>query len=132
MSGTFGRCNVEYCEKTTRNGKRFCVDHLEFASVTVDNLAAKLAEREAEIRRVLEAGQDGWRFVDLGGSVAGDIVGSVKTHGTQLVKHIGRHVGLKGCVVQHYVKALVSSGVLSLRQASATDGNREDAVTLKS
>ncbi len=121
----FGNCNVEGCEKTTRNGKRFCVDHLEFASARVDELESALATRQAEIERVAEAGLEGWRVVNLSGSVASDIVGSVRAHGTQLVKHIGRSVGLKGCLVRCYVKALVANGVLRLVAVS-----REEAVTL--
>lgn len=89
-------------------------------------LSMRLAQRQAEIDRVREAGLDGWRFVDLNGSVAGDIVGSVRTHGVQLVKNIGRHVGLKGSLVQCYVKALVQNGVLVLVTG------REEAVKLKS
>lgn len=121
----FRNCNVEGCEKTTRNGKRFCVDHLEFASARVDELETALAVRQAEIDRVAEAGLEGWRVVDLTGSVTSDIVGSVRAHGTQLVKHIGRNVGLKGCLVRCYVKALVSNGVLRLVMIA-----REEAVTL--
>ena len=121
----FGDCNVEGCEKTTRNGKRFCVDHLEFASARVDELEAALDVRRDEIERVAAAGLEGWRVVDLSGSVSADIVGSVKAHGTQLVKHIGRSVGLKGCLVRCYVKALVTGGVLRLVAVS-----REEAVTL--
>ncbi len=105
----------------TKNEKPYCSDHLDLVERT-DALIDEVNKRRREIAAVLGAGEEGWRLVDLEGSVAKDILGALEVYGAQTLQGLSRFVQLKAAIVQPYVKAMLEKKLIRTKYARADRG----------
>lgn len=104
-------CGVENCGGTTTNGKPYCLEHMDLIK-RADAIMEEVDARRREIESVLAAGPEGWRRVNVDGSIAREIVEVVNLFGAQTVPRLTKIVQLKRDIVAPYVKALVANGRL--------------------
>lgn len=108
-------CGVENCGGVTTNGKPYCLEHMDLVK-RADAIMEEVESRRREIQAVLDAGPEGWRRVDVNGSIAREIVEVVNLFGAQPVPKLTKIVQLKRDIVAPYVKALVEKGRLRVRR----------------
>lgn len=106
-------CGVENCGAPTKNGKPYCLDHMDLVQ-RADAIMVEVEARRREVNAVLDAGAEGWRRVDIDGSIAKEIVEVVKLFGAQPMPSLTKIVQLKRDIVAPYVKALVAHGRLQV------------------
>ena len=104
-------CGVENCGAITTKGKPYCVDHMELVQ-RADAIMGEVDARRREIEDVLGGGPEGWKKVNIDGSVAREIVEVVRMFGAQTMPKLTKIVQLKRDIVAPYVRALVACGRL--------------------
>jgi hypothetical protein len=114
------QCGVELCTEPTANGKPYCLDHLDLVQ-RADALISEVNARQREIEAVLAAGPEGWRRVDVAGSVAQDILGIVEVYGPQTIRSIARAATLTQTIVTPYVNALLNHGLIQVAPVRVGD-----------
>lgn len=98
-------CEHASCTQRTRDGKPFCLDHVEDHPY-VQALVVKIAEREAQDERVKRA----WEEADLAGVTAREILLHLDLHGARTEERLVRELHLDLRVVTNYLMALSASG----------------------
>lgn len=106
-------CGVEHCGELAHGGKSYCGDHMDLIP-KADAIMAEVDARRREIDAVLSAGPDGWKRVNVDGSIAREIVETLKLFGAQPMPKLTKIVSLKRDIVVPYVKALVECGRLKV------------------
>lgn len=106
-------CGVEHCGAITYGGKPYCCDHMDLVA-RADAIMDEVDTRRREIDSVLSAGPEGWKRVNVDGSIAREIVEAVKLFGAQPMPKLTKILSLKRDIVQPYVKALVECGRLKV------------------
>lgn len=104
-------CGVEHCGALAHGGKPYCGDHMDLIP-KADAIMVEVDARREEINAVLSAGPEGWKRVNVDGSIAREIVEVVKLFGAQPMPKLTKIVSLKRDIVVPYVKALVECGRL--------------------
>jgi hypothetical protein len=102
-------CAEEACGKTTREGKPFCLHHVEQHSY-VQVILETLAEKDAEHGRVE---REGPTAVDPEGLTAKELLLHLSQHGSRTVERLSREFQLTGSIMCHYVEALSRQGFVS-------------------
>ncbi|MCA8923533.1 MAG: hypothetical protein KDD82_17080 [Planctomycetes bacterium] len=103
-------CRSHGCDQTTREGKPFCPDHVE-EHPYVREILSTLQRREEEEESVRCRGS---RAVDPGGLTARELVLHLSLHGARTVERLSRELQLDPKVLEGYVSALVTQGLVSL------------------
>ncbi len=106
-------CGVEHCGALAHGGKPYCGDHMDLIP-KADAIMEEVDARRQEIDAVLSAGPEGWKRVNVDGSIAREIVEVVKLFGAQPMPKLTKIVSLKRDIVKPYVKALVECGRLKV------------------
>jgi hypothetical protein len=122
-------CGVENCLDAPTKGKPYCSEHLELVE-RADALIAEVRARETEIHAVLSAGPEGWRRVDVNGSVAKDILGVIEVYGPKPLRDIGRLAQLKAAIVVPYIQALRAANLVRVTYASAGRRTVSEVISL--
>lgn len=100
------RCGLETCERATKGGKPFCVDHVA-QQPYVQELMAKMAAREEEEARVRRLGAGA---VDPEGITAREILAYLLIQGPSTVRRLAHELHLEGRTVEGYVRGLQRAG----------------------
>ena len=100
------QCGVEDCTLPRLAGETLCIEHERTSHI--EALTAEVEERYAEERAVRAAGQDGWRQVDVHGSIAREIVGELKKADQPLGK-LRLHIEISHDAIMAYSLALVEA-----------------------
>ena len=103
-------CDHPGCVERTRDGKPFCLDHVEDHPY-VRGLLAQIAEREAQDDLVSRKGP---RAVELDGVTVQEILQHLELHGARTKERLVREVNLPAAVLHGYVRALVKRGLVKL------------------
>ena len=103
-------CDVTGCSNNTREGKLYCLDHVDHQPY-VQGILAKIASRERELEAVREKG---WRAVDVEGIVVDDILRRLREHGARTVERLRRECldGEKEAVAFAYKDAMARAGLV--------------------
>ena len=107
------RCEIPGCEQTTREGKRFCPDHVEvhpYAKGIVDDLAAVEAEE-------LRMNELGWQAVDINGLMVGEILLSLQQQNPRTEERLARETRIELETLRVYIQALVHHGLVHLGES---------------
>ncbi|MGE0710712.1 MAG: hypothetical protein AB7N76_11985 [Planctomycetota bacterium] len=107
---TTRNCIEPRCNKTTREGKPYCPDHVERHEY-VQGILEILAAREAEEERVRHAGSNA---VDPGGLTAQELMLHLSQHGSRTVERLSREFQLETPVMRNYVDALLERGLVQV------------------
>ena len=106
-------CGVENCGALTTKGKPYCVDHMDLVQ-RADAIMGEVEARRNEIEFVLAGGPEGWKRVNVDGSIAREIGEVVRMFGPQTMPRLTKMVSLRRDVVSPYVRALVNCGRLKI------------------
>lgn len=104
------KCGEEGCDRTTREDKPFCSEHVE-CHPYVQDLMTQIAERETELARVERAGA---RAVDPDGPTAWEIHNYLRVHGDRTIPGLARELNIDLPVLEIFIHALNRRGLLGL------------------
>lgn len=113
-------CDVYDCWRTTREGKPFCTDHVEYHP-GVAALLEEIARREEEARLAHEGKR---HLLDVNGSLAQEILRMVQERGAT-VERISRSAHLSHDGATSFLKALAKAGLVALSH------NRRDSLVAR-
>lgn len=99
-------CQIEGCEASTREGKPYCPEHVG-RNDYVQQLMAKIAEKDNEAERVMTRGQ---KVISNDSITLQDIVQDLKLHGSRTVARLSREFQLDSKIISGYVQRLVKEG----------------------
>lgn len=105
-------CGLASCEDPTREGKPYCVKHVDhnpYVREVMEAIAG--AEREQGLAR-----RRGSRAVDPAGLTSSEILRELRVHGPQSPPRLSRRLGIDLGVLRVYLRALARKRVLRLVQ----------------
>ena len=111
------KCETEGCNRSTREGKPFCVDHVQ-ASPYVQRLLDTLAKHERELERVKRLGTRGVR---LDGLMTQEIVHQLRTYGDRTVERLARDLAVDHTLIRAYATRMTRAGMT--RQGQTVRGH---------
>lgn len=113
-------CEVDGCSATTREGKPFCLEHVE-RMPRVQVVLARLAAREKELAAVAEGG---WPAVLVDGIPATEILSYLRIRGERTIERLrrDRFHDQPDSIVESYVKALEMAELITTRQSERGGG----------
>ncbi len=103
----FDECQCSGCGAPTRDGKPFCIDHIE-AMPYAKWLIAIVEQRDAHIGAINQGNR-----VELDQRMAGEILAVIVSAGTITPQRIAHICGFPYRVVTVYVESLVAAGKLT-------------------
>lgn len=112
-------CEADGCNRSTKEGKPFCSDHI-LHQPYVQELLAALEAKEAEEARVTRLGA---RAVDPEGITAREVVRTLTVHGPRTLPRLAKDMNLEVETLDGYVKAL-----RKLKEIRIRKNNRGTAV----
>jgi len=107
-------CRVDQCQQTTREGKSFCTDHIEFQPYIRD-LIKRMADRKLEDEQVR---REGSKAVNLDGITAGEILLHLRQGGTRTEERLERETRLDKVIIHNYLVRLSMEGTIKFGRTS--------------
>ena len=107
-------CAHPGCLETTRERKPYCTEHVTSLPY-VQNLLARLAEREAELE---EVSRRGYRAVDVDGLNSAELLLQLSLFGERTVPRMCRDLQLELAVAEGFAYALARAGYITLGHTS--------------
>lgn len=101
-------CDLKGCDKATREGKPFCVDHVERHDY-VGRLLAEMRRREEDDALVMRKGSKAVKWESL---TAQEILNHLRVYGSRTLRRICRELTLEPKLAEAYMIALVSCGAI--------------------
>ena len=109
-TSTTRSCKAPGCHATTREGKPYCPEHVEFHPY-VQEILEILDRREEEEQLVRKRGPSA---VDPEGLTAKELMLHLSLHGSRTVERLSREFQLDATVMGNYVRALRNRGLVVL------------------
>ncbi len=100
------------CGKSTREGKPYCSEHIEYLDFP-RSVMDEVAAREEEIEHAMRGD---WRKIDINGGNTQEVLMHLFTHGSRTVHRISRDVfiGASVRVAQAFADALEHAGLIEI------------------
>ena len=117
------RCEAVGCDRSTREGKPYCSEHVA-GHPYVQELLAQIDGAEGELERVRVGGAS---RVDPDGLMARELLLQLSLYGRQSIPRLARDLNVDVGIVRSYVDALVSSGWI----VRGKNGRRVEVVSLR-
>jgi hypothetical protein len=112
------KCQAQGCTKATTD-KDFCIDHIEFSPHAKAVLAG--LDRRAEEERKATS-RRGWKFVDVNGSRAQEIVEHLQSVGAQTPRRLAFTVDLSPEALNAYLVALKKAKLIKMQTVGSRRG----------
>ncbi len=106
-------CEAPGCNKSTREKKPFCSDHVEMHPY-VQELLKAMADQAAEQEKVDQ--KISAQHVPADSLTVQEIINHIKVHGSRTVERLARELNFEVELIHRYVNTLVSRGVLKRGQ----------------
>lgn len=117
-------CGAAGCEKTTREQKPFCPDHVD-QNPYVREIMGALSESDAERKSVKKKGP---KAVHLGGIVVNEIILHLELHGRRTVERLAKELQVDIKTLNPYLTRLKKEGKIVF----GTNRRKNTTVGLKS
>lgn len=122
-----GECCVEGCKEQTTEHKSYCIDHIAQAPHATA-IAGYLIARELEETRA--AGRNGWKYVDVHGSRAREIVNYLTHHGAQSPKRLAVNIEISPAALDAYLVAMERAKIIRQLTLGSRRGTPRKVVAL--
>lgn len=101
-------CKVDACKESTREGKTFCTDHIEFQPY-IRALVQKMADRVREDEMVRTEGS---KAVNLDGITIQEILLHLRQGGTRTEERLERETQIDKVIIHNYLVRLSLEGTI--------------------
>ena len=111
------RCDAVVCDRSTREGKPYCSEHVA-GHPYVQELLAQIDGAEGELERVRVGGAS---RVDPNGLMARELLLQLSLYGRQSIPRLARDLNVDVSIVRSYVDAGASRVMISQGESQAVD-----------
>jgi len=103
-------CRIIGCNRHTKNGKPYCVNHVE-SNPYVSHVLSVISDRKHEEEIVARRG---WTAVNIDGSIAQEILQFLRVNGARSLKRLSRDLRRDSKLQAMYCVALTKAGLINV------------------